>query len=196
MNNKIHKLLTASLLAGVFAVAPVYAQDSGGDTGSGTSGSGTDAGDADAGAGADTGAGSDTGSGTSGSGTDAGDADVGAGADTGMDDDSDAGDGSATDPAQATTGTGSSTTSAIDMTPEQETEVRQIFVETAPEPVVVDFDVATGVVVPDTVTLQPLPPTVVEVVPDYADYQYFALEDGRIVIVEPTTLEVVYILEG
>jgi hypothetical protein len=62
------------------------------------------------------------------------------------------------------------------------------------EPVDVDFDVNVGVAVPRTVTLRPLPPRVIEIVPAYRDYEYFVLADGRIVIVEPDTLKIVYIL--
>lgn len=86
------------------------------------------------------------------------------------------------------------TTGSIAIPVERETEVREIFVESAPAPVTVDFDVTTGVVVPETVTLQPLPPRVIEIVPEYEGYEYFALEDGRVVIVEPATSKVVYIM--
>lgn len=85
------------------------------------------------------------------------------------------------------------TTGSIAIPVERQTEIREIFVEAAPAPVTVDFDVSTGVVVPDTVTLQPLPPRVVEIVPEYQGYEYFALEDGRMVIVEPASSKVVYI---
>jgi hypothetical protein len=62
------------------------------------------------------------------------------------------------------------------------------------EPVDIDIDVNVGVVVPRTVTLQALPPRVIEIVPAYRGYEYFVLADGRIVIVEPATFKVVYIL--
>jgi hypothetical protein len=58
----------------------------------------------------------------------------------------------------------------------------------------IDIDVNVGVVVPRTVTLRPLPPRVIEIVPAYRGYEYFVLADGRIVIVEPGTYKVVYIL--
>jgi hypothetical protein len=74
-------------------------------------------------------------------------------------------------------------------------EVREVFVEAAPEPVAVDFTVTTGAVVPDTVTLQPLPPRIVEIVPQYDGYQYVAVEGGSYAIVEPSTSEVVYVID-
>jgi hypothetical protein len=42
--------------------------------------------------------------------------------------------------------------------------------------------------------LHPLPPRVVEILPAYRSYRYFVLADNRIVIVEPDTYEIVYIL--
>lgn len=74
-------------------------------------------------------------------------------------------------------------------------EVREVFVEAAPEPVAVDFEITTGSVVPDTVTLQPLPPRIVEIVPQYDGYQYVAVEGGSYAIVEPATSEIVYVVE-
>lgn len=180
--DKTLKLLTAGLLATVFAVAPVYAQDSGTDDGSSTdTSSGTDAG-------SDTGAETDDSSTNTDADADA-DADVDAGADADTSTEADAEVGEVDGEPTAQDGLAT-------ITAEQETQVREIFVATPPTTTTVDFDVATGVVVPNTVSLQPLPPTIVEVVPAYEGYQYFALDDGRIVVVEPTTLEVVYILEG
>lgn len=86
------------------------------------------------------------------------------------------------------------TTASIDISGEQRTEIREVVVESDVEPLDVDFDVSVGVAVPDTVVLHPLPPRIVEIVPDYESYQYFVLADGRIIIVEPDTLEVVYII--
>jgi hypothetical protein len=86
------------------------------------------------------------------------------------------------------------TTGSIDINTEQRTEVTQVIREEKAEPVDVDFDVNVGVAVPRTVTLRPLPPRVIEIVPAYREYEYFVLADGRIVIVEPDTLKIVYIL--
>ena len=88
----------------------------------------------------------------------------------------------------------SETTASIDISAEQKTEIRDVIVESAVEPVDVDFQVELGVSVPSSITLHTLPPRVVEIVPAYEDYSYFVLADGRIVIVEPATLEIVYVL--
>ena len=58
----------------------------------------------------------------------------------------------------------------------------------------IDIDINVGVAVPSTVVLHPLPPRVIEIVPAYRGYEYFVLADGRIIIVEPGTLKIVYIL--
>ena len=86
------------------------------------------------------------------------------------------------------------TTASIDISAEQRTEIREVIVETDVEPIDVDFDVNVGVAVPDTVVLHPLPPRIIEIVPVYEGYQYFVLADGRIIIVEPDTLEIVYVV--
>jgi hypothetical protein len=86
------------------------------------------------------------------------------------------------------------TTGSINISTEQKTEITQVFREVKSEPVDVDFEVNVGVAVPRTVTLRPLPPRVIEIVPDYRGYEYFVLADGRIIIVEPGTLEIVYVL--
>jgi hypothetical protein len=86
------------------------------------------------------------------------------------------------------------TTGSIDINTEQRTQITQIFREEKAEPVDIDIDVNVGVVVPRTVTLRPLPPRVIEIVPAYRGYEFFVLADGRIIIVEPGTLKIVYIL--
>jgi hypothetical protein len=99
-----------------------------------------------------------------------------------------------TDQATDETKPSTETTGSIDIKAEQKTEITKVFREVKAEPVDVDIDVNVGVVVPRTVTLRPLPPRVIEIVPAYRGYEYFVLADGRIVIVEPGTLKVVYIL--
>ena len=86
------------------------------------------------------------------------------------------------------------TTGSININNEQRTEITQVFREVKSEPVDIDIEVNVGVEVPRTVTLRPLPPRVIEIVPAYRDYEYFVLADGRIIIVEPGTFKVVYVL--
>ncbi|WP_432350145.1 DUF1236 domain-containing protein (plasmid) [Shinella yambaruensis] len=86
------------------------------------------------------------------------------------------------------------TTASINITTEQRTEIRNVIVESKAEPVDLDIQVNVGVVVPKTVELRPLPPRIIEIVPAYRSYEYFVLADGRIIIVEPGTLKVVYVI--
>jgi len=88
----------------------------------------------------------------------------------------------------------SETTASVDVSSQQRTEIRDVIVERKTKPVDIDIEVNVGVAVPRTVVLAPLPPRVIEIVPAYSGYEYFVLADGRIVIVEPGTFKVVYIL--
>jgi hypothetical protein len=84
-----------------------------------------------------------------------------------------------------------------EVTVEQKTEIKQVVQEVDVEPVAVDdidFDINVGVAVPRTIEVHPLPPRIVEIVPEYEGYRYFILADGRIIIVEPDTLEIVVII--
>ena len=59
----------------------------------------------------------------------------------------------------------------------------------------VNFSLSVGTAVPRDVRLQPLPTEVVEVVPQYRGYDYVVYND-EIIIIEPSTREIVYIIEG
>jgi hypothetical protein len=136
--------------------------------------------DAGASGGADAGAsgGADAGAGA------AGGADAGAAPDAG-----------AQAGSQTNAGASADTNVSVDVSSEQQTEIHQAITEVNVEPVTtVDFDVSVGVAVPKTVVLNPLPPTVIKIVPQFEGYLFFLLPDGRIVIVEPDTLHIVYIL--
>lgn len=101
-------------------------------------------------------------------------------------------------PDQGTTSTQEDTSGAdvqVNVTSEQQTEIKQVITETKIEPVPsVDFSVEVGTAVPQTITLHPLPPRIIELVPDYEGYVYFVLADGRIIIVDPDTDEIVLII--
>jgi hypothetical protein len=90
--------------------------------------------------------------------------------------------------------TSNETTASIDISTEQRTEIRNVIVESDVKPVDVDIEVNVGTVIPRTVELRPLPPRIIEIVPAYRSYQYFLLADGRIVIVEPGSLKIIYVI--
>jgi archaellum component FlaD/FlaE len=98
--------------------------------------------------------------------------------------------------AQGQTQDQNSTASITNVTTEQKTEIVNVIREEHVEPVDVDFSVSVGVEVPRTVTLHRLPARIVKIVPAYKTYEYFVLADGRIVIVDPDSLEIVFILSA
>jgi Protein of unknown function (DUF1236) len=90
-------------------------------------------------------------------------------------------------------GAGATTT----ITTEQRTQVRQTIIKesNAPRVTNVNFSLNVGTVVPRTVTIVVLPMTVVEIYPAWRGYYYFIVDD-RIVIVEPGTLRIVFIIDA
>jgi uncharacterized protein DUF1236 len=99
------------------------------------------------------------------------------------------------DTAKAPNQPSNETTGSVNVTVEQQTEIKQVITETKAEPVRdVNFEVNVGVAVPRTIELQPLPPRIVKLVPRYEGYRYFLLADGRIIIVDPDSLEIVLVI--
>ncbi|RRH94802.1 DUF1236 domain-containing protein [Mesorhizobium tamadayense] len=90
------------------------------------------------------------------------------------------------------------TASINNVTVEQKTQITQIIHETNVQPVRdVSFNISIGVEVPrHKIRLHRLPHRIVEIVPAYEGYLYFVLADGRIVIVDPDSYEIVVILEA
>lgn len=75
----------------------------------------------------------------------------------------------------------------VNITVEQQTEIRQVVKEVHVEPVrEVNFRVSVGTSIPKKTRLEPLPPRIIKIVPQYETYRFFILADGRIVIVDPT----------
>jgi hypothetical protein len=58
----------------------------------------------------------------------------------------------------------------------------------------VNFSVSVGVAVPASVTLQPVPAEIVEVIPEYRGYDFFVVRN-EVVIVEPRTHKIVDVIE-
>lgn len=78
---------------------------------------------------------------------------------------------------------------------EERTVIKNTIVQTGVAPVRdIDVNISVGVAIPQTVVLHPLPPRIIEIVPAYSDFQYFVLADGRIVIVDPVSYEIVYVI--
>jgi hypothetical protein len=87
------------------------------------------------------------------------------------------------------------TTASIgNVTVEQKTKITEVIRAEKVDPVDVDINISVGVAVPETIVLRRVPARIVEIVPDYADYLYFVLADGRIIIVSPDTREIVMVI--
>lgn len=99
------------------------------------------------------------------------------------------------DPSKTQVQPSTETTGSVKVTTEQQTEIKQVITETKAEPVRdVNFEMNVGTRIPQAVELHPLPPRIVKIVPRYEGYRYFLLADGRIIIVDPDSLEIVLII--
>ncbi len=84
---------------------------------------------------------------------------------------------------------------AVNLSTEQRTKIRTVIkndVHVAPV-TNVNFNVSIGTAVPRTVHFYPLPQDVLEIYPEWRGYDFIVVRD-EIVIVEPDTYEIVYII--
>jgi hypothetical protein len=83
----------------------------------------------------------------------------------------------------------------VNLTAEQRTTVRQqVLTANAPRVDDINFSVNVGTVIPRSVRVVEVPPTLVRIRPAWRGYRYFVYND-EIVIVEPRTLRIVAVLE-
>lgn len=82
------------------------------------------------------------------------------------------------------------------LTFDQAVEFKRLVIETnsAPVEVASSITISVGSTVPSTVVLTPLPVAIVTLYPELQGFLFCILPDGRIVIVNPTTLKIVLIL--
>lgn len=105
---------------------------------------------------------------------------------------------SATAPRQgsSTTAQGSASPSgaSVSFTAEQKTKIRStVLTGSAPRVTNVNFSISVGTVVPRTVRVVAVPPTLVEIQPAWRGYMYFVHGD-EIIIVEPGSLRIVAVI--
>jgi len=106
-----------------------------------------------------------------------------------------------TQPGTTSKGTtsGSASTSSsgsVQLSQEQKTKVHDVVVKESSARVdQVDFSISVGTAVPERIHVKarPLPPVLVEIVPQYRTYLYFIVRD-EIVIVDPNTFRIVAII--
>jgi hypothetical protein len=85
----------------------------------------------------------------------------------------------------------------VTLTGEQRTRIHDVITKerSAPRVASVDFDVRVGARVPRTVRFAPLPATIIEIEPVWRGYEYFLVRD-EIVVVDPSTMEIVAVIEA
>lgn len=83
----------------------------------------------------------------------------------------------------------------VQISEQQRTRIKDIIVRdhSAPRVAHADFSVRVGVTVPRTVHVAVLPPEIIEIVPEYRGFDYVVVGD-ELLIIDPHTLEIVYIL--
>lgn len=82
----------------------------------------------------------------------------------------------------------------VHVTDVQRTKIRETIRSVNVRPVEhVNFNLSVGIAVPRTIVLNPLPPAIVEIVPEYRGYEFFLTGD-TIVVVDPETFEIVAVL--
>jgi hypothetical protein len=96
---------------------------------------------------------------------------------------------------QNTTGQGAAGASG-NLTAEQRTKISTTIKKTNVRPVTnVNFNISVGTVVPRSVTLHPLPATIVEVYPAWRGYRFVLVAD-EIIIIEPSTYKIVAVIDA
>jgi Protein of unknown function (DUF1236) len=83
----------------------------------------------------------------------------------------------------------------VKLSDQQRTQVKDIIVKDRNVARVdhVDFSINVGVAVPRSVHVAVLPPEVVTIVPEYSGFEYIIVGD-QLLIIDPNTMEIVYIL--
>lgn len=89
----------------------------------------------------------------------------------------------------------SQTRISASLDPQKKSRLTTAFDKVDVKPVTrVNFSVSVGTVVPRDIELRPMPRTIVEIVPQYRDYDFFVVRD-EIVIVQPRTHRIVDVIE-
>lgn len=89
------------------------------------------------------------------------------------------------------------TSGKVELSSRQETTIQQTFRKHRDVNVIrdrdIDFSISVGATIPRSVRLAPLPPAIIEVVPQFRGYRYVVVED-EIVIVHPRTFLIVAVI--
>jgi hypothetical protein len=96
---------------------------------------------------------------------------------------------------KSTVTTGQGAAAAAKLSPEQRTKITTVLKKQKVESVHLNITVNVGTRITENVRFYPLPTEVVEVYPEWRGYEYI-LVDGRIVIIEPSSREIVFVIES
>lgn len=97
--------------------------------------------------------------------------------------------------AETERGAESKTRVSASLDPQKKSQLTTAFDRVDVKPVSrVDFSVSVGTAVPRSIDLRPVPRTIVDIVPQYRDYDFFVVRD-EIVIVAPRTHKIVDVIE-
>jgi hypothetical protein len=90
---------------------------------------------------------------------------------------------------------GAAPSGSVNLTTQQRTMMRErVLTSKAPRVSHVNFAIHVGTVVPSSVRVVEVPPTIVEIRPEWRGYRYFVHND-EIIIVEPRSLKIVAVLD-
>jgi hypothetical protein len=102
----------------------------------------------------------------------------------------------------ATTGQGAAPSkgnagATVNLSPEKRTRIHDVFTKERGAPRVdhVDFDLSVGVVVPRTVRIVAVPREIITIEPEWRGYEFFMV-GSEIIIVDPRSMEIVYVFEA
>ncbi len=91
----------------------------------------------------------------------------------------------------------SSTSASVNLSTEQKSKIRTTVIQSGNAPKVsrssINFNISVGTVIPRTVKFVTVPTTIVEYYPAYRGYSYFIVDD-EIIIVEPSTLRIIAVI--
>lgn len=88
----------------------------------------------------------------------------------------------------------SSEPGTLTISAELKDEIRNIILNERAEGEIPIFKIVPGASIPSSVKLHPFPPAVVEIIPTHRSYQYLVVTDRRIVIVDPSTREIAFVI--
>lgn len=89
---------------------------------------------------------------------------------------------------------GSTSSGSVTLTNEQKTKIRTTVLSgNVPRATNINFSLNVGTVVPSSVHVVEVPPTLIEIHPEWRGFRYFVVND-EIVIVEPRSLKIVAVL--